>query len=174
MGLLSDISVFENEVVLGKHARTLRWNNAAIAYGTREAGLTDENTFLQSIADGDFIAVRSAVFGARKAADRNYTVERFEREFKPARFLQYLTAAVEGVAQFLPESRQEARKENGKAETSTDVLGDYVILARVALKMSRAEIMNASPRSITAMLEAEFGEEMAVKDEYYGDEIPWL
>lgn len=174
MGLLSDISVFENEVVLGNHARTLRWNNAAIAYGTREAGLTDENTFLQSIADGDFIAVRSAVFGARKAVDSNYTVERFDKEFKPERFLQYISGAVEGVTQFLPESRQEARQENEKAETRIDVLGDYVILARVALKMSRAEIMNASPRSITAMLEAEFGEEMTVKDEYFGDEVPWL
>ncbi len=175
MSKLQDLIVFENEVVLGKKLKRLRWNNDAIAQAvvfTR--GKYSAIEILQSIAKRDLYGLQALIYGARRAADRDYTKSKFIKDFDFARIEKYSAAATEGVTYYLPHIEQGAHSNGEAAERQgTDFIDEYIFLARKALCMTGREILEASLRSISAMVETEIGEETA-KDEYYGDEISWL
>lgn len=174
MGIISNLAVYENTAPLGGRTRVLRWNNLAIINAARFAKTENENTILQSIASGNILAIRAVVYGARKAVQKNYTKEQFNKDFSLSELSKYIEAVTDGITHFLPECRAENAGESGNGKSEADMLGDYVELARKALNFSLAEILKTSPRIVAAMMRLQFGEEFTPIDEYYGDEIPWL
>lgn len=183
MPSISEYSIFENEVVLGSRVRLARWNNDAIAQAEFYAGLRKmkESTgekLLRSACAGKIQAVRALLYGALKAKNSRYTIAKFEQEFQHRRLPEYLVAVAEGAAMYLPSpSVAETEKE---ATTTIDAAGehflnDFAAIGVRALRMSRQQIADSSPRCIyRMMLDLTDSEDVEKTGTIYADEIPWL
>lgn len=175
MGKIQDFVVYENEVILGGTAKCLRWNNEAIAQAILY--LDEEKTdieILQAIANGNIRGLRALLFGARKAANRHYTRSKFDSEFDRGEITRYIEAVTDGIQHYLPQVGQTSAPQNETGKKGSDSFIDgFAEIAVRTLGVTCQQLAEMSPRNISAMFEIKYSEE-TVKDEYYGDEIPWL
>lgn len=175
MGKIQDFVVYENEAILGGKPKRLRWNNDAIAQAILY--LDEEKTdieILQSIASGNIRGLRALLFGARKAANRHYTRSKFDKEFDRGLITRYIDAVTDGIQHYLPKAGiTSAQKDKESRNAQESFVDGFAELAVRALGVTQQELLEMSPRNISAMFEIKYSEE-TVKDEYYGDEIPWL
>lgn len=179
MRRLIDFEIYENEIPLADTVRIARWDNKAVCNALFYIEALGENTeteeLLQKALTRNIPALKALIFGALKSKNPSYTAQQFKREFKIEQLLQCYGKAVKGVLHYLPDKQGKTQAENNEPDgiKSASFINDYAELAASALKMRREDILNASPRSISAIVKAFLGEEN-LKDEYYGDEIPWL
>lgn len=175
MGKIQDFVVYENEAILGGKPKRLRWNNDAIAQAILY--LDEEKTdieILQSIASGNIRGLRALLFGARKAANRHYTRSKFDKEFDRGLITRYIDAVTDGIQHYLPQVGQTSAPQNETGKKGSDSFIDgFAEIAVRTLGVTCQQLAEMSPRNISAMFEIKYSEE-TVKDEYYGDEIPWL
>lgn len=175
MGILQNFVVYENEVFLGGAAKRLRWNNEAIAQAILYSG--EEKTdieILQSVAVGNLRSLRALLFGARKAANQNYTKARFDKEFDRQNITSYIEAVTDGIQHYLPQTERISARQDKASEKGADSFIDgFAEIAVRTLGVTCQQLTALSPRNISAMFEIKYSEAM-MKDEYYGDEIPWL
>lgn len=175
MGKIQDFVVYENEAILGGAAKCLRWNNEAIAQAILY--LDEEKTdveILQAIANGNIRGLRALLFGARKAANRYYTRSKFDSEFDRAEITRYIETVTDGIQHYLPQVGQTPATQDEAGKKGSDSFIDgFAEIAVRTLGVTCQQLAEMSPRNISAMFEIKYSEE-TVKDEYYGDEIPWL
>lgn len=175
MGKIQDFVIYENEVHLGGAAKRLRWNNEAIAQAILYLdGERTDIEILQSIANGNIRGLRALLFGARKAANRHYTKSRFDNEFDRGEITRYIEAVTDGIQHYLPKAgRISAPQDEEDKKGSDSFIDGFAEIAVRTLGVTCKQLVELSPRNISAMFETKYGEEIT-KDEYYGDEIPWL
>lgn len=175
MGKIQDFVVYENEVILGGEAKCLRWNNEAIAQAILY--LDEKKTdieILQAIANGNIRGLRALLFGARKAANRHYTRSKFDSEFDRGEITRYIESVTDGIQHYLPQvGLTPAPQDEAGKKGSDSFIDGFAEIAVRTLGVTCQQLAEMSPRNISAMFEIKYREE-TVKDEYYGDEIPWL
>ncbi len=178
MRRLTDFAIFTNEIQLKGVRRQARWNNRAVVCAAFYAGAHGQDVEAEQLIEGaltgDSFCVKALVYGALKANNRSYTQALFEREFRPTLLNAYFIQTTAGLAHYLPDEETTAQREADGGETAgASFLNDFAELAVQALHMGREDVLNASPRSISAMLSAFMAEEN-LKEEYFGDDISWL
>lgn len=175
MGKIQDFVVYENEAILGGKPKRLRWNNEAIAQAILY--LDEEKTdieILQAIANGNIRGLRALLFGARKAANRHYTKSRFDKEFDREEITRYIEAVTDGIQHYLPQvGLTPAPQDEAGKKGSDSFIDGFAEIAVRTLGVTCQQLAEMSPRNISAMFEIKYREAIT-KDEYYGDEIPWL
>lgn len=181
MPSISEYSIYENEVILGSRVRLARWNNDAIAHAEFYAGFRKmkESTgekLLRSACAGKIQAVRALLYGALKAKNSSYTIAKFEQEFQHRRLPEYMVAVAEGVAMYLPSPSATEEEKTTTIDTAGEhFLSDFAAMGVSALRMSRQQIADSSPRCIyRMMLDLTDAEDAEKTDTIYADEIPWL
>lgn len=180
MRRITDFAIFENEIPLADKNRIARWNNQAICnavFYTEALGEPAEaEELLQKAMSKNVFALKALIFGALKSNHPSYTLEQFKKEFQLDLLAKCYGKVITGIERYLPtteQTKQQAETLESDGPKSASFLNDYAELAVYALKMRQEDVLNASPRSICAMLSGLVGVEN-LKDEYYGDEIPWL
>ncbi len=181
MRRITDFAIFENEIpIANTRTRTARWDNQAICnavFYTEAFGEPAEaEEILQKAMLQNIFALKALIFGALKSKEPSYTLEQFKKEFQLTLLSQCFKKVVVGIEHYLPtteQTKQQTEALESDSLESASFLNDYAELAVYALKMRQEDVLYASPRSVCAMLNGLVGAEN-LKDEYYGDEIPWL